>query len=136
MEQTEDQPNKLTFAGWGPCFHSEEERRQVDEWIDSLRELTGIPAGKYDTAEWLLWEIVDLGGTPKMYADQWVGVSTEGKFFVDDGENVPYEIWVESDSFIAALAATFAWLLWKATEVGSWMSPWVKKNHGTEGKQD
>jgi hypothetical protein len=120
-----EQKFEIKFHGWGPCFHSDAECAQVQDWIDHLvtpRKNNGYGGQLED----LLWNInIECDGTVQFFCDMWVGVSVTGILFktnekseiIDSERSWRYAIFVESDSFLAGLAGAYAYLKCKQAEI-------------------
>jgi len=118
---------EIRVSGWGPCFHSEQEATAIQEWIDHLEPPRDkkllVHGGQMEDLAWLI--NLDYNGTTELVADQWVAAIVNGTLHKTDSEGHildhskkwRYHIFLESDTFLAAMAGCYACLKWKQAEI-------------------
>jgi len=93
----------VSYTGWGPCSHSDEEQHELE-----LTYFIRNEDGTMWDIERLLWELGDYG-TVQCACDQWVGVGYTGRLRFDP----PLEVvmWIEADTFYIALTESHKQLM-------------------------
>ena len=121
---------EIKVDDWGPCFHTDEEGSKIQDWIDHLCPPRPVLTGFGGQMEDLAWKInIQYNGKVEFLADQWVGAGVIGILLKVDEDGVVidkerqwrYSIFLQSDSFLAALTGCYACLRWKQAEINEGM---------------